>query len=156
MDQNQDSTLFGLSVDPISKAHLAEAARWARFLAIVGFIVCGLIVIVGIFFGSFFSTMNSSYSRYDSDTNVAGSLGAAMAVVYILVAVLYFFPTLFLYRFAAKMKVALLSDDQDTLNVSFQNLKKMFRYVGILTIILLSFYAIALVFALIAAGASRV
>ena len=128
MDQQQDSPLFGLSIDPVSKSHLAEAARWAKFLAIVGFIMCGLIVLMGIFAGSVFSMFSNRYSSYDSDVSFSGGLGIFMAILYIGFAILYFFPCLFLYQFAAKMKVALQSDDQDTLNVSFQNLKKIDYY----------------------------
>lgn len=156
MELNQDAPLFGLSIDPVSKNHLAEAARWARFLAIVGFIVCGIIVIVGIFFGSFFSTMDSRYSRYEgNDVDISSITAVTAAIAYTVVAVLCFFPYLFLYRFASRMKAALLSDDQETLNRSFQNLKKMFRFVGILTIIGLAFYAIGLVAVLAGVGASR-
>ncbi|MES1219129.1 MAG: hypothetical protein ABUT20_26725, partial [Bacteroidota bacterium] len=67
MEQNQESSLFGLTIDQESKSHLSEAARWARFLAIVGFVICGLIVILGIFFGSIFSSMSSRYGRYGND-----------------------------------------------------------------------------------------
>ncbi|MBS1655224.1 MAG: hypothetical protein JSU05_10295 [Bacteroidetes bacterium] len=157
MEQNQESSLFGLSIDTNSKAHLAEAARWAKFLAIIGFIVCGLVVVFGIFFGTIMSTLGSGagYGRYSEMQAMGSGLGAMMAVLYILIALLYFFPTLFLYRFATKAKAALASNDQETLNVSFQNLKKMFRFVGILTLIVLSFYAIAILIGIVAAGASR-
>jgi hypothetical protein len=40
MEQNQDNSLFNLSVDTVSKAHLKETAGWAKFLAIVGMIMC--------------------------------------------------------------------------------------------------------------------
>jgi hypothetical protein len=43
-EQNQESSLFGFGIDQSSRAHLAEAAKWAKFLAIVGFVMCGLIV----------------------------------------------------------------------------------------------------------------
>jgi uncharacterized membrane protein (DUF485 family) len=66
---------------------------------------------------------------------------------------LYFFPCLFLFRFASKMKHALAANDQAQLNTSFQNLKSLFRFVGILTIIFLAFYAIAIVFGLLGAAA---
>jgi hypothetical protein len=46
------------------------------------------------------------------------------------------------------MKAALNINDQLTLNTSFQNLKIMFRYVGILTIVMLSFYALAIIMAI--------
>ena len=146
MEQDQSTSLFGLNIDPSSKAHLNEAAKWAKFLAIMGFIVCGLIVLIGIFAGSIFSRM-SSYRSFDTEVNTS-SFAAAAAVIYILIAVLYFFPCLFLFRFAVKMKTALMSDDQNTLNTSFQNLKKTFRYVGVLTIIVLSFYILALIIGL--------
>ncbi|MGZ3959608.1 MAG: hypothetical protein ACXVBT_17095, partial [Flavisolibacter sp.] len=55
MDQEQSTELFSLQIDSMTKTHLAETARWGRFLAIVGFIMCGLIVLGGIAFGSFFS-----------------------------------------------------------------------------------------------------
>jgi uncharacterized membrane protein YjgN (DUF898 family) len=156
MDQNQETTLFGFGIDITSRAHLAEAAKWAKFLAIVGFVVCGLIVIMGIFFGSFLSMMPGVYGdEYRGSSAVASGIGALMAVVYIGMAILFFFPYLFLFRFANHMKSALNTNDQLTLNSSFQNLKIMFRYVGILTIVLLSFYALAILMVIAAAASGN-
>ena len=70
-------------------------------------------------------------------------MGAVMAFYYIVIALIYFFPCLFLFRFATKMKVALASNDQETLNTSFQNLKATFRYMGIVTIVMLVFFLLA-------------
>jgi hypothetical protein len=147
MEQNQDSSLFGINVDQTGKTHLAEAARWAKFLSIMGFIMCGLIVLIGIFFGSFFSMFSSRYggNSYDDLPASSSGLGAAMAVYYVVIALIYFFPFLFLFRFATKMKAALGSGDQEVLNTSFQNLKASFRFVGVLTIIGLAFFVLALV-----------
>lgn len=156
MDQNQETTLFGFGIDPTSRAHLAEAAKWAKFLAIVGFVVCGLIVIIGIFFGSFLSMMSGVYGdEYRGSSAVTSGIGAFMAVVYIGMAILFFFPYLFLFRFANGMKSALNTNDQLTLNSSFQNLKIMFRYVGILTIVLLSFYALAILMVIVTAASGN-
>jgi hypothetical protein len=144
MEQNQDTSLFGLNIDPVTKSHLSDAARWAKFLAIMGFIVCGCVVIIGIFAGSIFQNLSSRYEGFDRNGELSTrGFGAVAAVAYILVALLYFFPCLFLFNFASRMKTALLSNDQNKLNSSFQNLKKTFRYMGVLTIIILSFYIIA-------------
>jgi len=145
MEQNQNTSLFGLTVDATSKSHLFDVARWAKFLAIVGFIMCAMTIIFGFYAGSFYSEMysNSRYEGFDRDVKVdTKALGATLGVIYTIVAVLCFFPYLFLFQFASKMKSALLSNDQDTLNSSFQNLKKTFRYVGVLTIIGLSFFVV--------------
>ena len=50
-------------------------------------------------------------------------LGVGVAIMYIIIAVIAFFPFLFILRFANQMKAALHSNDQDLLNSSFQNLK---------------------------------
>ena len=47
------------------------------------------------------------------------------------------------------MKTALAGNDQEALNTSFQNLKKYLRYIGVLMIICLSFYALALIIGLL-------
>ncbi|HET6768473.1 MAG TPA: DUF5362 family protein [Chitinophagaceae bacterium] len=156
MDQNQETTLFGFGIDTASRAHLSEAARWAKFLAVIGFIVCALIVIVGIFAGSFLSMMPGVYNdEYRGSPALTGGLAAFLAVFYIGLAILFFFPYLFLFRFANQMKSALNTNDQQTLNSSFQNLKIMFRYVGILTIILLSFYALAILMVIVTAASGN-
>jgi hypothetical protein len=148
-EQNQETSLFGFGIDQSSRTHLFEAAKWAKFLAIVGFVMCGLIVVVAFFAGSFLAMMSNSYNDgYRSSAVFTGGMGALVIIFYIGIAILCFFPYLFLFRFATRMKAALNTNDQSTLNTSFQNLKIMFRYVGILTIVMLSFYALAILMAI--------
>lgn len=151
MEQNQDSSLFGINVDQTGKTHLAEAARWAKFLSILGFIMCGFIVLIGLFFGTFISMFSSQYGSnpYNELPTSSTGFGATMAVLYIIIALIYFIPCLFLFRFATKMKAALVANDQEVLNNSFQNLKASFRYVGIVTIVMLAFWVLALIVGLL-------
>jgi preprotein translocase subunit SecG len=146
MEQNQDSSLFGMNVDQAGRSHLGEAARWAKLLAIAGFIMCGFIVLMAIFFGSFMGGFMNRYggSNPYNDISARDGVGAVVAIYYIVIAVLWFIPCLFLYRFSTKMKMALASNDQEVLNGSFQNLKATFRYLGIITIILLAFMVLGL------------
>lgn len=152
-NQNQDqSQIFSLTIDPIIKSHLYETARWGKFLAILGFIVCALVVIVGLFFGTIFSSLVSR-SEVSYEGNIStGSFGALAAVIYIIIAVVYFFPCLFLFRFSTKMKAALNGNEQMDLTLAFQNLKSLFRYVGVITVIVLAFYIIVIIFALLGAA----
>ena len=152
-EQNSETTLFGFGIDQSSRAHLSEAAKWAKFLAIVGFVMCGLIVVAAIFAGSIFAMLTNSYDEgYGGSAKLTGGMGAFVAVFYIGIAILFFLPYLFLFRFATRMKTALNTNDQLTLNTSFQNLKIMFRYVGILTIVMLSFYALIILIAIATAA----
>ena len=149
-EQNQESTLFGFGIDQFSRSHLWEAAKWAKFLAIVGFIMCGLLAIAGIYLGSVVSS-TSPYEREYGSASVFAGLGVFVSVLYVGFAIIWFFACLFLLRFANHMKNALNTDDQATLNSSFQNLKIMFRYVGIIAIIVISLYILLILFALLTA-----
>lgn len=155
MEQTSNSSLFSLTIDPVTKSHLSEAARWAKFLAIIGFVFLALMVVGGLFVSTI---MASSMSQFEGgygggSANIFASMGAGLAVLYIILAVIMFFPLLFLLRFANRTKAALASNDQQVLNTSFQNLKAYFRYIGIITIIILAFYAIAIVFGVLGAAA---
>jgi len=156
MEENQPSTLFGLGIDPIAKAHLAETAKWARFLAILGFVLMGLIVLLTIFAGAFLATLSGGFRANDANGPAITGLAAGFQFFFlILMVALYFFPCLFLFHFANKMKLALAANDQETLNASFQNLKKFFRFIGIMTLIVLAFYAIIIFFMVIGFGLGR-
>ena len=146
-----NNSLFFLSIDPSSKQHLTEAAKWARFLAIVGFVCLGLLILSGLFASLMFSRFQDT-SRFSSRAFGGGYMGAASAIMYIIMAVIYFFPLLYLLRFANAMRAALTADDQERLMLSFQNLKACFRYVGIITIITLAFIAISLIITITAAA----
>lgn len=150
---SESSSLFGLAINENNRGELADTARWARFLAIVGFVMCGLIVLVGFFAGSIFSMFANSEELEELGGGMSAAMGAGMAFFYVIIAVIYFIPCLFLFRFANKMKLALSSNDQAALNTSFQNLKSMFRFFGIVTIIMISIYAIILLIALVGAAA---
>ncbi len=144
-NQNAESPLFGLTIDPVIKSHLAETARWSKFLSIIGFICCALMVLGGIVLVSSFGALQRTYGMNETGVSLS-ALGPGIAVLYICIAILYFFPCLFLLRFSNKMKSALTTENQAELAISFQNLKILFRYVGILTIIVLSLYILFFLF----------
>lgn len=149
MEHNPTASLFSLSIDPVTKAHLAETARWARFLSIVGFVLLGLMILVGISVALFVGRPLDTYGG----NSVFDAFSVGMSFMYLIAAVIWFFPLLFLFRFASRMKTALNGNDQNALNTSFGNLKSCFRYVGVITIIVFALYALALVFAIVGATA---
>ena len=145
MSDATQSHLFELSIDAESIDHLTETAKWGKFLAIVGFIGCGLLVIFSLFAGTFLASSSalSAYQGTEARTLTNG-LGALLTVVYIVIAVIYFFPCLYLFRFSVRMKAALNTNDQTKLNQSLKNQKVLYRYIGIVTIITISLYVIGL------------
>ena len=141
MESNQNLLNSDLQIDSIAHTHLSETAKWCKFLSIVGYILSAIIAILALFMGTILGRlMNDTYGSNSSSFIGAGFI----TVIYLIFAALWFFMSLFLYRFASKMKLALYTNDQESLNNSFLNLKNLYRLIGIITIIYLSFIALAL------------
>jgi hypothetical protein len=138
MDTN--TNLFELQIDANAQAILRETSKWAKFLSIVGFIFCGIMVVIGIFAASLFATMSTQYG-----SPMPSQLGGLMTGFYIVYAVIYFFPCLFLFRFSTRTQVALRNNDQLQLSTALGSLKSYFKFFGILTIIVLAILALAFI-----------
>lgn len=134
-----------------STRFLAETARWGKFLSIVGFVLCGLLVILALFMGTL---MGTAFSQIEGAGLLGGGMSILVTVIYLILAVLYFFPCLYLFRFSDKMKRALVESNQVEMTSAFENLKSCFKFMGIMTIVLLSFYALAFIFGILGSAFS--
>lgn len=144
-NQELDTNLSGGQLDVNSQVinSIEEFSKWAKFLAIVGFVFTGLMVLSALFmFGA-----GASY-RYFGGSMFGGSL------MNIIMAVLYFFPCLYLYNSAVNLLKAVRGSDQFSFEEGFKNLNSCFKFVGVLTIVALSLYALAILL-LIMGGMSR-
>jgi uncharacterized protein DUF5362 len=131
MESTTESHLFELQVDQNASVYLGDSAKWAKFLAIAGFIFCGLFVVVAVLALTILSSLFNSVGA----SGVGGMGGGAIAIIYISIGVLDFFPCLYLYKFAARMQTALRTNDQERLNSSFRNMRAFYRFVGVIMII---------------------
>ena|ERR1700676_2429714 len=144
----QPTNLFELHLDQQSLNYLNEAARWARFLSVVGFISSGLMVIIGVFFASVLSSMISGVSNESAFATMSGGF---FSFIYLFFALIIFFPSLYLFNFSSKMRRAFQNNDQHVLSDSLKSLKSFFKFYGIFTVIILSFYALAIIAGIIGA-----
>jgi hypothetical protein len=113
---------------------MTEVVKWAKFLAICSFVGLGIMVLLG---------AGMIILQFEGLGN--GIQVVVMGVFYILMAVLYFFPAMYLYRFATASAQAIEKLNDDILEEGIENLKSLFRFTGILMIIVLSFYAIGII-----------
>ncbi len=141
------NNLFSLSVDPVTKSHLSDASKWARFLAITGMVSLALLILAGIFLAAQISKTSGDFGGEGFETNsgLGAAMGVGVIIMYLVISVIWFFPLLFLLRFANQAKTAIDSNNQEQLNSAFQNLKICFRYVGIVTIIGIALYLLAFI-----------
>ena len=146
--EQKSPNLFELHIDPQSQSYLSETAKWAKFLAILGFIMITLIAVFMLIGGATaFSTLQGFGGGYD-----AVGIGATGMVIMLIFLALAVIPYVYLYRFAVKMQVALRNNDQGNLTASFGSLKSCYKYVGIFTIIILSLYLIIFIYGILRMG----
>jgi MFS family permease len=132
-----------IEIEEDTLKYLDKTRKWTMFLAILGFIFIGLLVIIGLFAGVFMSVFNTS------KMSVGFPEWIVFAIILVL-SVIYFFPVFFLFRFSKHTSNAVKNLDKKELHKALKNLKSYYVYIGILIIIVLSIYIIAF----IAAGAS--
>ena len=137
-----------LVINHHSKVEMRSAAGWAKFLAIVGFIFSGLIILFGLILVPVVAGFNTS----DTATPLTATSATVLIVFYLLMGLLYFLPNFFMFRFAKMTEEALKDNSAVELADAFANLKRTFKFVGILTIVGLAFYLLVIVGAALVAS----
>ena len=135
----------GLRVTESAKADLLTAAKWAKFLCIVGCIGVAIVVIFAIFLMGAGTMASSMFSEMPFGP-------IAMGVLYLIIAALYIYPLIKGFQFANGAKAACLSNDENELARGINGLSSLTKFWGILTIIILAIYALIFLFGLIGVG----
>lgn len=137
---------FELRLNESAKGFLKETAKWAYFLSILGYIGIVFIVLAAIFAGAVFAFIGN-LSR---EMNNFGAMGGSfISALYLIIAAFYFFPVYYLNKFASNAKIALRDNDSKSLTASFEYLKSHYKFMGIMALIVLSLYALIMIFAVI-------
>jgi hypothetical protein len=129
-----------IEIDEKTLKYLNTSRKWAMFLAIIGFIILGLFLIIGLIAGTFLTVFNLG----SKDLGVPESF---MFVPVLLLAIIYFFPGLFLFRFSMRIGYAVQTLDKEQLHKALKSLKSYFVYVGVLIIVVIFCYVTMLILA---------
>ena len=139
---NGKRDIFNLAIDEEAKTHLLETVRWTKFLAILGFIFLGLLILFGLLMGTGFSQMAGMYG-------LASGMGVGFMIIYFIIAMLYFFPIYYLYKYSVLVKPAIHGSNQEQFNLALSYQRRMFKFIGIMALIVLGLYAVMIVFMII-------
>jgi len=129
---NQEHSFFN-EQEMIS--YLLETSKWAKLLAILGFVGIGILVLMGIFVMVGLPVLG----KFSASSFPMGFMG----FFYFIIAALYYVPVNDLYIFSKEIKSGILLKNIPAVTYAFKNLKSMFKYIGIFTIVILSIYALA-------------
>jgi hypothetical protein len=132
---NESINNDGLVINQQMKQDLLTSSKWGKFLAIIGFIMLGFMLLGAIgMFG-----IGSNLGRQVFPAKIMGT-------TYLIFIGLYFFPTYFLLQYSNKMKEAVTTINNMSMQEAFGFMAKLYRFVGVLTIIVLSLYFIFIIF----------
>lgn len=134
---NEPSKIY---LDDQAMVHLNETRNWTLFLAILGFIAIGIMILAGIIISLVFNTMRTA--------TMPEFLGILYPIIFIVMGLLYFFPAYFLMQFSRYSSMTLKERSTELFSKAMKYLKYYYRYTGILVIVVMGFYFIFFVVAL--------
>jgi len=137
-----------LTVTEDIRSFIYESSKWTKFLAIVGFVFTGLMIMLSLSVSAIISSMNSMVG---AQNNPYAAMGTGFLTVFLLImAAIYFYPSFILFKFSTSAKQAVLYGDQESLSVAMNKMKSFFKFWGILLIVILGFYGLAIISAIVA------
>lgn len=127
-----------------AQSYLLSAGKWATFLGILGFIFCGLFALLALSIGTIFSKMAETMP-YNPGLKIMAGFGGGVTIFYLLIDLLYFFFALYIYQFAVKIKAGVNFKDTAHITAGLGKLKSFFKLWGIVTIVFICVYVLAIV-----------
>lgn len=130
----------GLLLLQDAQIYLREAGKWAKFLGILGYVLTAIILLAGVgvtFVGSSINTTSASVLPF--------GIGPFLGIMYIIAGIFYFVFSNYLYKFGKGAINGVEFQDAIQISVGLGKLKSLFKFWGILTIIMLAIYALALI-----------
>ena len=128
-------------MNDLQKYYLTESARWQKLLGIFMAVCTGLLVLLGIFF--IIGAILGLDLTGEADLGKFGLI--AMGILYLLMAVLYYFFTRFLLRAAKGIKTWGESGDEAALTDGLRNNKNFYQMSGILSIISIALIVVTII-----------
>jgi hypothetical protein len=142
-NQPPEKSLFGsLEIDQLGKLNLAEAAKWAKFLGIIGIFFLALLLLVGI---AFMFMMPAFMSNMPPSSPFAKMGGAFFGIIYFVIAAINFYPIWAMLKFGSLIRAGIRTENQGTFNEGLIYLKRFFKFIGILTIVVIGIYVLIIV-----------
>lgn len=122
---------------------LLSIAQWSRFVAIVGFIILALGVLGLLSMGALITGMNHYAGMTHNSYYTPGTFSWGYALGMIILLGVYFVPVYLLFKFSTNLKKAVNEESNNYLGKAFSFLNKHYIYIGILAIMIITFYLIA-------------
>ena len=123
-----------------SMYYLRNTAPWVKFVSIAGLLMCIILIAFAvIIINAPIETTNVYLAKLNS------GMKNFIAIIYIFIAIMLLFPCIYLFIYSNRLKKFVRTNNTLSLEKAFAIQRKFWKYIGILTIIILSFMGIAIV-----------
>lgn len=134
-------------ISELTRQHLGKASPWLSFLGVMSYIGCGLTVVFGlvmmfsaIFGGNIFGSAGQSRAT-----------ASALGLVYLVFGIVLYFPARFVFRMGSNAKRYTQGADANALEGVALNLRKVSKFYGVVTVVVVGLIVLGLLTALIVA-----
>jgi len=128
------------------RSYIYETAKWTRFLSVIGFLFAALMALT-----AFSATAIMETLQVSAPGNPMAQLGATFLTVYFLcVSLMLFYPSFLLFKFSNAANTAVLYGDQENFTVAMKKLKSVFKFWGVVTIVIMAVYILGILLTLVA------
>ncbi|ACU03536.1 MULTISPECIES: hypothetical protein [Pedobacter] len=128
------------------RSYIYETAKWTRFLSIVGLVFAAFLALMALSANGLMETMTAV-----APSSPLVKLGAAFLTVYFLcISLMLFYPSYLLFKYSNAANTAVLYADQENFTVAMKKMKSVFKFWGIVTIVILAINVISILLTLIA------
>jgi hypothetical protein len=125
----------GFQITPRMSEHLLRTKPWTRLLSIMGFIATAFMVM-----GGFGIILTSAFLKGE----MGGGVGVGMGVGYLALSLLYFIPSLLLFRYGTAMANTATAGTAMAMDELLEAQRKFWKFLGVLSLV--SLVAMMLVF----------
>jgi hypothetical protein len=141
--------------------YLKGASPWLRFAGILGFAACGCMIFGGMAIIALIPVTSEAWESIPGLEIYDEIIGATVfsvssGLTFLVCAVLYFFPSFYIYNFGNKIRGYMHSGADQDLEAAFKNNKSLWKFLGILAIISLAFIPVTIIAGIIVVAAMAI
>ncbi|MFT7641128.1 MAG: hypothetical protein ACI9G1_002873 [Pirellulaceae bacterium] len=119
---------------------LRQTKPWVRFMSVMMFIGSAFMVLAGLGM-----IITSAYAW------MPGNFVALMGAIYIVMALLYIVPAIFLWKYASQIAIFLGDRSASTLASALESQKSFWKFVGVVMLVIIILYGVGIIFAIVLA-----
>jgi Family of unknown function (DUF5362) len=138
---NQTDPLADVPVTPLMVEHLRATKPWVRLISVIMFIFVGLSFLFGLLM-----------LLIPTPPGMRGfGFGPLIGIIYFIFGGLYLVPAYFLHQYASSIQDFLQGGGDSAMENALGSQKSFWRFVGILTLVIICIYALVFFFAIFGA-----